>query len=225
MAAATVGRRDIPRAASPRGPPLPAPPHRGRRHAVARLEGLPSAVGRAARLRVRVPVHDRRLVRPGLPADGLVGLLALVVGTLAGSSFLDAVDRRKLLMVAQVALMAGSGLLLAGAIDGDPPLALVYAGVAIIAGVSAIDFPTRSAITPRLVGAELLPSALALNQVVWNGTALVGPALAGITIARLGLAWAYAIDVVTYLAMLAAAISIGRMPPERSGRTASGVAA
>ena len=156
---------------------------------------------------------------------GLVGLLALVVGTLAGSSFLDAVDRRKLLMVAQVALMAGSGLLLAGAIDGDPPLPLVYAGVAIIAGVSAIDFPTRSAITPRLVGAELLPSALALNQVVWNGTALVGPAVAGIVIQRFGLSWAYGIDVVTYLAMLAAAAGIRPVPPENAAGARTGWAA
>ena len=50
--------------------------------------------------------------------------------------------------------------------------------------VSAIDGPTRSAMTPRLVGRELLPSALALNQVIWNGTGLVGPAIAGIVIAR-----------------------------------------
>jgi len=156
---------------------------------------------------------------------GLVGLLALVVGTLAGSSFLDAVDRRKLLIVAQFALMAGSGLLLAGAIDGHPPVALVYTGVAIIAGVSAIDFPTRSAITPRLVGAELLPSALALNQVVWNGTALVGPAVAGLVIQRYGLSWAYGIDVVTYLAMLAAAAGIRPMPPENAEGAKTGWAA
>jgi len=79
--------------------------------------------------------------------------------------------------------------------------------------------------TPRLVGREHLPAALALNQVVWNGTALLGPALAGVAIARLGLAWAYGIDVVTYLAMLVAAISIERLSPEPSARTASGVAA
>lgn len=158
-------------------------------------------------------------------AIGLFGFVALVVGTLVGSSFVDAYDRRTILIFSQVGYMAASGTLLLGALHGDPPIGLVYGAVALIAALSAIDLPTRSAMTPRLVGRELLPSALALNQVVWNGTALLGPALAGITIARLGLAWAYAIDVVTYLAMLAAAISIGRMPPERSGRTASGVAA
>jgi MFS family permease len=146
---------------------------------------------------------------------GLVGLVALVVGTLVGGAFVDVVDRRTLLIVAQVGFMTASGILLAGAVHGDPPLWVVYAAVALIAGLSAIDSPTRSAITPRLVGRELLPSALTLNQVVWNATALIGPALAGVVITELDLAWAYGIDLVTYLAMLAAAIAIAPVPPER----------
>jgi hypothetical protein len=146
---------------------------------------------------------------------GLVGLVALVVGTLVGGAFVDVVDRRTLLILAQVGFMTASGILLAGAIHGDPPLWVVYAAVALIAGLSAIDSPTRSAITPRLVGRELLPSALTLNQVAWNATALIGPALAGIVITELDLAWAYGIDLVTYVAMLAAAIAIAPVPPER----------
>lgn len=146
---------------------------------------------------------------------GLVGLVALVVGTLVGGAFVDVVDRRTLLILAQVGFMTASGILLVGAIHGDPPLWVVYAAVALIAGLSAIDSPTRSAITPRLVGRELLPSALTLNQVAWNATALIGPALAGIVITELDLAWAYGIDLVTYVAMLAAAIAIAPVPPER----------
>src|SRR6266508_2822737 len=133
---------------------------------------------------------------------GLVGLVALVAGTLIGSTIIDAYDRRKLLVLAQLGFMAASGLLLVGTLVGRPPVGLIYAAVALIAAVSAIDGPTRSAMTPRLVGRELLPSALALSQVIWNGTALVGPALAGIVIARLDLSWAYGIDLVTYLAMV-----------------------
>lgn len=153
---------------------------------------------------------------------GLVGLVALVVGTLVGGAFVDVVDRRTLLIVAQIGFMTASGILLAGAVHGDPPLWVVYAAVALIAGLSAIDSPTRSAITPRLVGRELLPSALTLNQVVWNATALIGPALAGIVITELGLSWAYAIDLVTYVAMLAAAIAIAPVPPERIEGSATG---
>lgn len=153
---------------------------------------------------------------------GLVGLVALVVGTLVGGAFVDVIDRRILLILAQVGFMVASGILLVGALHGDPPVWVIYAAVAIIAGLSAIDSPTRAAITPRLVGRELLPSALTLNQVAWNTTALIGPALAGIVITELGLSWAYAIDLVTYVAMLAAAIAIAPVPPERLEGSATG---
>jgi MFS family permease len=146
---------------------------------------------------------------------GLIGLAALVIGTLVGGRVLDAVDRRTLLIVAQLGFMAAAGLLLAGALAGDPPLILIYTGVALFAGFSAIDGPTRSAMAPRLVGHDLLPSAAALNQVVWNGSALVGPAIAGIVIQRYGVALAYGIDLVTYGAMLGAAFLIRPLPPER----------
>ena len=148
-------------------------------------------------------------------STGLVWLAALVVGSLVGGSVLDARDRRSLLIVAQLGFMAGSGLLWLGAATGTPPLWLVYVGVALVAGFSAIDGPTRSAMTPRLVGHELLPSAMALNQVIWNGTALVGPAIAGVVIAHAGVAAAYAIDLATYVAMLVAAWMIAPLPPLR----------
>jgi MFS family permease len=156
---------------------------------------------------------------------GLVGFVALVAGSLIGASFLDAFDRRKLLIWSQFGYIAAVGLLFAGALAGHPPLWVIYAGVAIIAMVSAIDGPTRSAITPRLVGRELLPSALALNQIVWNGTGLVGPAIAGIVIAKADLPIAYGIDLVTYGAMLLAAAMIRPVPPERGEGAATGWAA
>lgn len=146
---------------------------------------------------------------------GLVGLAALVVATLVGGRVLDAVDRRTLLIVSQIGFMAAAALLLAGAIAGDPPVALVYLGVALFAGFTAIDGPTRTAMAPRLVGTELLPSATALNQVVFNGTALLGPAIAGLVIQRYGVAIAYGVDLVTYVAMLGAAFLIKPLPPER----------
>jgi MFS family permease len=156
---------------------------------------------------------------------GLVGFVALVAGSLAGAAFLDAVDRRTLMICSQFGYIAGAGLLLAGALRGHPPVWLIYLAVAIFAMVSAIDGPTRSATTPRLVGRELVPSALALNQVIWNGTGLVGPAIAGIVIARTGLAAAYAIDLVTYGAMLVAVVSIRPIPPERGEHASVGWAA
>jgi len=115
-------------------------------------------------------------------------------------------------------------LLVASTLD-DPPLALIYLGLAVAAAFSALDSPTRSAMTPRLLGAELIPSAQALNQVVWNGAALVGPAIAGIIIGAAGLTVAYAIDLLSVVAMLAAAWSLDPMPPLDTEHNATGAGA
>jgi MFS family permease len=147
---------------------------------------------------------------------GLFWLFGLAIGTLLAGSVLDAYDRRSLLIVAQLGFSAASAVLLAGALAGDPPVALIYGATALTAAVSAVDGPTRSALTPQLVGDELIPSALALNQVIWNGTGLLGPAIAGIVIQRYGLVWAYAIDLATYGVMLVAALAIRPAPPERA---------
>jgi MFS family permease len=156
---------------------------------------------------------------------GLVGFAGLVVGVVAAGAFVDAFDRRKTLIAAQIGFMVASAILFAGALAGRPPVWTIYVAIAMIGALTAIDSPTRAAMTPRLVGTDLLPSAVALNQVVWNATALLGPALAGLVIARLGLAWAYAIDLVTYLAMLGAAVAISPVPPERSPTSPTGWAA
>jgi predicted MFS family arabinose efflux permease len=80
----------------------------------------------------------------------------------------------------------------------------------------------RNATVPRLIGHELLPSALALNQVVMNATALLGPAVAGIVIARFGPAAAYGFDVASYATMLLVVSTISPVPPESGRRPETG---
>jgi MFS family permease len=153
-------------------------------------------------------------------AVGLVGLVALVpltIGTIGGGAIVDAFDRRKLLLVTQVAFAAVSTALLLGALMGHPPLAFLYGAVAVNAILGGIDSPTRSAAVARLVGPEYLPSAVALNQVMWNASLVAGPALGGIVIERLGLSWAYGIDAVTYGATFITSAMLRPMPPEGDG--------
>ena len=153
---------------------------------------------------------------------GLVGFVGLVAGTLAGSTFLDAFDRRKILIASQVGYLASSGLLLAGALNGAPPIALIYVAVAGIAATSAIDSPTRSAITPRLIDRSLLPAAAALNQVLWNGAGLIGPALAGLVVGAWGFSWAYAIDLISIGMLVLSSILIRPLPPAEGERATVG---
>jgi MFS family permease len=158
-------------------------------------------------------------------ATGLAYLLGLVVGSLAGGAILDAWDRRRLLMMAQVGLATGSSILLGGAIAGRPPLWLVYAGLSVLAASSAIDGPTRSAMTARILEPAQLPAAQALNQVVWNTAAMVGPALAGLVVFNLGVTAAYAVDLASIGCMFVAAMLVRRMPPESGDHADTGLPA
>jgi MFS family permease len=156
---------------------------------------------------------------------GLVELFPLIVASFLGQSVVDAVDRRKLLLATQLVYTASSTLLMVNAFSDHPPLALIYVGAGLGAAAGGVASPTRSAMVPRLVGPRLVPSAVALNQVLWNTTVIVGPAVGGLIVGHLGLAWAYGVDVATYGAAIGAALLIRPMPPTRGTGRSSGLGA
>src|SRR5207245_10003330 len=97
----------------------------------------------------------------------------------------------------------------------------LYVVAGLQAGLSGVNSPTRSAAIPNLVSRQQLPAALALNQVMFNTTLIVGPAVGGVILARLGLAWAYGLDVLTFSASVVAAVMVRPLPPTRGEGEAS----
>jgi MFS family permease len=154
-------------------------------------------------------------------AIGIVQLVGVVGASVLAGPLIDRADRRRLLVVSQVGQAGASALLLAGALAGRPPLGLVYLGAALIAGFAGFGLSTRSALTPNLVPTELLSSALALNQVMWNTCLIVGPAIGGVIVASVGLAWAYGADVISFTATIGAALLMAPRPPRRESGTAT----
>jgi MFS family permease len=175
-----------------------------------------------ARVAIYLQVFELTGSAAAVGLTGLTGLVALFAGSLVGSSFIDARDRRSILMWSQVFMMLAAAILLVGALAGRPPLTLLYGANALTAFVGAIEDPARSAMTPRLVGTDLLPSALTLNQVLWQTVNIVGPALAGVVIGAFGFGLAYTIDLVTYAALFVAAALMRPMPPEHDPEGAVG---
>ena len=140
-------------------------------------------------------------------------LVPILLFALGAGSLADAVDRRRLLMATQAGLAGCSLALVLLALTGNPPIAALFAVAFVAAGLSAVDQPARSSAIPRLVPAERLPSAIALNQLNFQMASIVGPAVGGILIATVGLPGAYTVDFVTFLASLVALFAIHPLPP------------
>jgi MFS family permease len=143
----------------------------------------------------------------------LFQLVPILLFALGAGSLADAVDRRKLLMATQAGLAACSLALVLLALTGAPSLIALFAVAFVAAGLSAVDQPARSSSIPRLVPPERLPSAIALNQLNFQLASIVGPAIGGILIATIGLAGAYTVDLVSFIASFVALLAIQPLPP------------
>ncbi len=140
-------------------------------------------------------------------------LLPLIVFSLIGGSLADAMDRRRLLLGIQV-FMAGTSVGLAvNASLTHPTVWALFVFTALSAAFSAVDSPARTAAVPGIVARDLFPAASALQQMSFQASAAVGPLLAGVLIARVGISSAYWFDVGSFGAAIIALLAMAPMRP------------
>ncbi len=138
---------------------------------------------------------------------GLLGLFRLVpvlALSLVGGGLADSVDRRRVMLAAQPVLLLCSVALAFSTLAGFASLPVIYTAVAVAAAAGAIYGPAQQAIVPALVPREHLPNALSWSITTMEVATIVGPALGGIAIAVIGLAGVYAVDAVSFLAVIVA---------------------
>jgi len=155
---------------------------------------------------------DRRALALGMV--GLVRIAPVIVFSLLSGVAADVYDRRKLMLLTQAlmaALAAALAILTWRGLDAVWP---IYAIAAAGAAAGAFDMPARQALTPNLVPREHLPNALALNTIMFQAAAVIGPAAGGIVIARLGVGWAYALNAASFVVVIVALL----MMKETEGR-------
>ena len=126
-------------------------------------------------------------------------LLSLVAGVVV-----DRFDTRRLLIVTQVTAMLVSVALAIVTLAGAASLPLVYALAALGGLVLVFDSPGRQTLTFQMVGPRELPNAVALNSGLFNASRVVGPALAGFTIAVAGVGVCFVVNAISFLALLVA---------------------
>ena len=126
-------------------------------------------------------------------------VFGLVAGVVA-----DRIESRKLVMATQGAAMAISIALAIVTLTGTATLPIVYI-LAALGGVAlAFDAPGRQSLTFQMVGPRELPNAVALNSGLFNGSRIIGPAIAGLVIAAVGTGLCFVVNAVSFLAVLAA---------------------
>ena len=152
-------------------------------------------------------------------STAMVGLLALcealplVVLPIVGGAIADLVERRRFLMVAQAITAALSIALAVNAFLPEPRVWVLFAFSFLWASAYALYSPAFRAWPARLLTPDLYTSALALEVVYYQSAALVGPALAGVLIATVGIEYAYVLDAASYLAVIVALRGMRPSPP------------
>ena len=167
---------------------------------------------------VAVPYQVYELTHSSLVV-GLVSttqLFPLIAGSLMAGSVVDAMDRRRLLMVAQV-LMAACSAGLAVNADLGPALWPLFVLPALAAGFSGLDSAGRNAIVPNMVRRSELPTASAIFQALFQLGAVAGPAVAGLLLAGAGVRFVYWMDVASFGVALLAVFLISPQPPGEAG--------
>jgi MFS family permease len=142
----------------------------------------------------------------------------LVVALFAGV-VVDHVDRRRLIIVAQVLMMLSAFVLAALTWTGAVRVEHVVILAAFNGIVSSFDMPGRQAFVVEMVGIDDLPNAIALNSMMFNGARTIGPAIAGMLIYIVGTATCFFLNGVSYLAVIWSlwAMRLPRRTVERVG--------
>lgn len=152
-----------------------------------------------------------------LALDQFMGGIPIFLFSLIGGVVADRIERRKILLTSQYIQMASAATL----------TVLVAFGVVHVWEIISLSFvsglaqsfggPAYSALIPQLVEREDMPNAIALNSIQFNLAVSVGPALAGVTLARLGETWCFGLNALSFLAPVISLLMIrARYLPQRT---------
>ena len=134
----------------------------------------------------------------GFASQFPVFLMAPIGGVVA-----DAVNRHRVLLATQTSAMVLAALLAALTLAGHIQIWHIFVLASLLGIVNAFDIPSRQSFIVEMVGREDLVNAIALNSSMVNGARLVGPAVAGVVVSLVGEGWCFAVNALSYLAVIA----------------------
>ncbi|MBF4136737.1 MFS transporter [Streptomyces albidoflavus] len=166
-------------------------------------------------LAISLQVYDLTRSSFSVGLVGLFSLVPLVVFGLYGGAIADTVDRRLLGLASSTGSWLLAVALAVAAFAGFHQVWFLYAVVALQAVCAALNSPARTSMIPRLLPAEQLPAANALNSMTTTFGTMTGPMLGGALVGLWGYQAAYLVDAVAFTAALYAMWRLPAMRPQR----------
>jgi MFS family permease len=155
-----------------------------------------------------------------LALDAVLGGLPIMLFSLVGGVVADRIDRRYALLGSQYVQMT-SAFVLTGLVALHAVHVWQILSLSFINGCAqSFGGPAYSALIPTLVEKEDMPNAIALNSIQFNAAVTVGPALGGIALHSLGMAWCFGLNGLSFLApIVALGMLHTRFLPQKTGET------
>ena len=155
-----------------------------------------------------------------LGLDAFLGDIPIFLFSLVGGVIADRMSRRRLLLASQLVQMTCAftlvGLIVFGIVRVPHILALSF----IVGTAQSFGGPAYSALVPTLVEKEDLPNAIALNSIQFNLARVIGPVLGGIALTRLGGAWCFGLNGLSFVAVIISLLLLRpSFKPERTGES------
>ena len=114
----------------------------------------------------------------------------------------DRVNRQRLVIATQIASMILAGILAWLTLSGRVHVWHIFALAGLLGVVNAFDIPGRQSFLVDMVGKEDLMNAIALNSSMFNGARVIGPAIAGILVSKIGEGWCFGANAISYIAVI-----------------------
>jgi MFS family permease len=132
----------------------------------------------------------------------------------------DRLNRQRLVIATQTASMILAGILAWLTLTGRVQVWHIFVLAGFLGVVNAFDIPGRQSFLVDMVGKEDLMNAIALNSSMFNGARVIGPAVAGILVAKIGEGWCFAANSISYIAVIIG-LALMRVQSVRKGGTHS----
>ena len=151
-----------------------------------------------------------------LGSVGFVSQIPVFLVAPLGGIAADRFNRQRIVIATQVASMLLAFTLAWLTLSGRVQVWHVFVLAALLGVVNAFDIPGRQSFLVDMVGKEDLMNAIALNSSMFNGARVIGPAVAGILVAKIGEGWCFFVNGVSYIAVLIGLLSMKVECPRRA---------